>query len=374
MTEVKIEKRKSNKFFIAGVVAIIIAGGAYFFMSASKSSTTKNDASARAKESAAGVRIRVAEVAPSEPEHNLTVPGEVRPYTTVTLYAKISGYIKKINVDKGDNVREGQLIAVLESPETDRLYQATEADAKNKRSIAKRDEELLKQGLLAPQDAEQAVANAESAEATLKSIGEQRAYEIIKAPFSGKVTARFTDAGALVQGSANSVPLVTISQVDRLRIYVYLDQKDATFIREGDSVHIRLLERPGVNIPATITRYTGEIDQKSRTLLADIDLNNKGNLILPGSFVQVVIKIKARPFLQIPSDALIIKGKDYFAAVVDTSGILHFHKIEIADNDGKEVQIASGLNAGDKIALGVGDALKDGDKVRPIEPPPPQGK
>ena len=374
MIEEKKIKQKSNKFFLAGVILVILAGGAYILMSMSKGHATHDDAALRAKEAAAGVPIRVAEVTPSEPEHFLTIPGEVRPYTTVTLYAKISGYLKKINVDKGDNVREGQFIATLESPETDRIYQATEADAKNKRSIAKRDEELLKQGLIAPQDAEQAVANADAAEATLASLGQQRAYEIIKAPFSGKITARFADAGALVQSTSNSVPIVTVSQVDRLRIYVYLDQKDATFIREGDSVHIRLLERPGVSIPARVTRYTGEIDQRSRTLLAEIDLDNKNNLILPGSFVQCSIKLAARPYLQMPAEALIIKGKDYFAAVIDTSGILHFHKIEIADNDGKVIQIASGLSAGDKIALGVGDALKEGDKVQLITLAPSRGR
>jgi len=369
MIEEKKSKAKSNKFFLAGVILVVLTGGAYLLMSMSKGKATHDDAAERSKEAAAGVPIRVADVTPSEPEHNLTIPGEVRPYTTVTLYAKISGYIKKINVDKGDNVREGQVIATLESPETDRLYQASEADAKNKRSIAKRNEALLKQGLVSPQDAEQAAANADAAEATLASLAQTRAYEIIKAPFSGKITARFADAGALVQASSNSVPIVTVSKVDQLRIYIYLDQKDASFIREGDSVKIKLLERPGVSIPAKITRYTGEIDQKSRTLLAEIDLDNKKDLILPGSFVQVVLKVKARPFLQMPSDGLIIRAKNYFAAIVGADGILHFKPIEVADNDGMHIQIASGLSAGDKVALGVGDALKDGDKVKPIALP-----
>jgi membrane fusion protein (multidrug efflux system) len=371
MTE---QKPKSKKFFLTGVIVIIVAVGGYLFMSMSKGHTINEDAAGRAKDVAAGVRLRIAEVSSSSPERLITIPGEVRPYAEVTLYAKISGYLKKINVDKGDNVREGQLIATIESPETDKNYQAAEATAKNLRDIAKRDQELLAKALIATQDAEQANSNAESAEATVASLKQLKEYEIIKAPFSGKITSRFVDPGSLVQSAASSqggaLPVVTLSDQSKLRIYIYLDQKDAGNIKEGDSVHIRLLERPDLNIPATITRYTGEIDSRSRTLLAEIDLDNRKNLILPGSFVHIVIKEKARPYLQIPSDALIVKGKDYYAAVVDQNGILHFKKIDIADNDGKVIQIASGLEAGEKIALGVGDALKDGDKVQVIAPQP----
>ena len=374
MAEKNISKQGSKKFFIGSILLILIAGGFYLYLAHAKESNANADSKERSKEAAKGIVIRTAFVTPSTPERILTVPGEVRAYTEVTLYAKITGYLKTISVDKGDNVKSGQILATIESPETDRLYMASEASAKNLRSIAKRDEDLLAKGLIAPQDAEQAVANAEAAEETLKSLGEQRSYEIIKAPFNGKVTARYADAGALLQSTSNSVPIVTISEVNRLRIYIYLDQKDATFIKEGDSVSIRLLERPDINIKARITRYTGEIDARSRTLLAEIDLDNKNNVILPGSFVQVSLKIKAQPLLQIPSDALIIKGKDYIAAVVDSSGILHMRKIDIADNDGKTIQIVSGLVAGDRVGLGIGDGLKDGDKVQITEPPAVQGK
>jgi RND family efflux transporter MFP subunit len=361
MAEKNTNKQGSGKFFIGGILLIVIAAGFYFYLAHAKESNANADSKERSKEAAQGIVVRTALVTPSTPERILTIPGEVRPYTSVTLYAKISGYLKKINADKGDNVREGQVIATIESPETDRLYQASEASAKNLRSIAKRNQDLLAKALISPQDAEQAIANADAAEETLKSLAAQRAYETMKAPFSGKITARFADAGSLVQSTSNSVPIVTISDVNKLRIYIYLDQKDASFIKEGDSVSIRLLERPDINIKAAITRYTGEIDSRSRTLLAEIDLDNKNNIILPGSFVQVSLKIKARPLLQMPSDALIIKGKDYFAAVVD---------------DGKTIQIVSGLTAGDQIGLGIGDALKDGDKVQVTKPKPPpvQGK
>jgi RND family efflux transporter MFP subunit len=375
MTE---EKKNSTRFFIGGIVVVLLAAGAYLLMSASKEHDIKAESDLRAKDVAAGMAVRVVPVTPSSPEHMLTIPGEVRPFASVTLYAKVSGYLKKISVDKGDYVKEGQFIASIESPETDKSYLAAEATAKNKRSISDRDQNLLKQGLISPQDAGQASSDADAAEATLASIAEQRNYETIRAPFSGRVTARFADPGSLVQSAINSqtsaLPLVTISQENKLRVYIYLDQKDASFVREKDSVRIQLLERPTLKIFGTITRYTGEIDPKTRTLLAEIDLDNKDNIILPGSFVQVSLKIKAQPLLTMPSDALIVKANNYFAGLVDDGGVLHFRKIEIADNDGKVCQIVSGLATGDKIALGVGNQLKDGDKVHVIAPPTPPGK
>lgn len=365
------EKRSSVKVIIGGIIIILLAGGSYFYLHTVKEQSAKNEASERNKEAAAGVPIRVAQVKPSVGERKMIIPGEVKAFSSVTVYAKISGYLKKITVDKGDDVRQGQLIATIESPETDQNYFAAEADAKNKRTIANRTETLNKKGVISDQEAQQASSDAAAAEASLAALAQLRSYQTIRAPFSGKVTARYADVGSLVQSAASSqpgaLPVVTISDVTKLRIYIYLDQKDALYIKEGDSVSIRLPESPDINIPATITRYTGEIDSKTRTLLAEIDLDNRKNLILPGSFVQVALKIKARPFLQIPSDALIMKGPQAFVAVVDEKGILHFKPIDIADNDGRTIQLSTGLEAGETVALGVGDALKEGDKVQVIK-------
>ncbi len=376
MTAEQPTKRSSGKLVIGGILLVVIFGVLYFLLNAAKDNRTKADLDSRSKDASAGTQVRVSPVMSSASERTITIAGEVRAFTSVTLYAKISGYLKRISVDKGDNVKEGQLLATIESPETDRSYQATESDAKNKRSISKRSQVLLQQGLISPQEAEQASSNADMAEANLAALAQQRSYESIKAPFSGKVTARFADPGALVQSAVNSqssaLPIVTISQTNRLRIYIYLDQRDAVFIKEGDSVSIRLPERPTVNIKATITRYTGEIDSKTRTLLAEIDLDNKNELILPGSYVQVALKIKAQPYMTIPSNALIVRGKEFAVAVADATNTLRMKKIEIADNDGKVVQVISGLNLGDQVILSVSDALKEGDKVQVIKEAPPK--
>ncbi len=365
------EKKSFAKILIGGIIVVLIAGGGYFLLRSSKEHAVETDSRERVKEAAEGTPVHVGQVIPAGSERTIVIPGEVRSFTSVTLYAKISGYLKKITVDKGDDVREGQVLATIESPETDQNYIAAESEAKNKRSIANRTEQLFKKGVISEQEVQQATSDAATAEASLAAIAQLRSYETIRAPFSGKVTARYADPGSLVQSAASSqpgaLPVVTVSDVTKLRIYIYLDQRDASFIKEGDSVSIRLPERPNVNIPATITRYTGEIDQRTRTLLAEIDLVNKNNFLLPGSFVQVSVKLKAQPFLQIPSDALIMKGPVPYVAVVDAQNTAHFKKIDIADNDGRRIQLAGGLEPNETVILGAGDALKEGDKVQVVK-------
>ncbi|MEI8134006.1 MAG: efflux RND transporter periplasmic adaptor subunit [bacterium] len=365
---------KSRAFLFGGIILLIVACAAYLYLSISKGHATHDDATEREKDASAGARIRIAQVTPASPERMINLPGEVRPYASVTLYAKISGYVGKIVVDRGDDVKDGQIIATIESPELDKQYSALEVDAKNKRSIAKRNQDLLAKSLIAPQDAEQSLANAEAAEALLAAASQQRSYQTLRSPLSGKVTSRFVDRGAFVQGGSNSAPIVTLSELNRVRIYIYLNQKDAVSIHAGDSVTVIIPERPDKKISATITRYTGEIDQKTRTLLAEIDLDNKDNAILPGSFVRVTIKMKAREYAQIPSEGLIIRKGEYFVALVDSGQVLHFQKIELADNDGKVIQIASGLVPGQTIGLGIGNSYTEGEKVQVIAPPNPSRK
>src|SRR5207253_3116298 len=147
---------------------------------------------------------------------------------------------------------------------------------KNKRLDAERARTLVKRDMIAQQDADQAETDAEVAEANVKALATMKAYEVIRAPFAGTVTARYADPGALLQNAANSqtsaLPLVTISQTERLRVYAYLDQRDAPFVHVGDGADVRLLERPGVALPGRVSRLSSELDPKTRMMLIEIDL------------------------------------------------------------------------------------------------------
>jgi RND family efflux transporter MFP subunit len=366
--------RKGKVIFWGAVVVLLVAGGVYLLFARRQESVehSRADLVSHSKE---GIKVRIAKVTTSPSIRTLNVTGEARPYAAVTLYAKVSGYLKKISVDKGDKVKEGQLLAVIESPELERSYEAAEADAKNKRSVAKRTDDLQKQGLVAQQDAEKADADADAAEANVAALKVQKDYQYLKAPISGTVTSRYADPGALVQSAANSqtsaLPLVSISENSKLRIYIYLDQKDAQFVHPGDSVTITLPERPSLEIHSVIARYTGEIDTRTRMLLAEVELDNKDGKILPGSYVQVKLTIRASQTLLIPSEGIVLRGDKTFAALVGSDNSLKYIPIAVADNDGRTALITSGLNEGETIALGIGDALSDGDKIQPIQPPPP---
>lgn len=327
----------------------------------------QRDALAQSAKQGPVVRTVVAKRGASEKE--LSLIGEARPYAEVTLYAKVSGYLREVYVDKGDSVKKGQILARIESPETDKTFAGVTADASNKRAIANRMKALRAQSLISAQEAQQADTEARVAEAQRDSMGVIKGYEELKAPFDGVVTARFADAGALVQSAASSqtsaLPLVRVSDVSRLRVNIFLDQKDASSIKRGDPVEIRVDENPGDLVKATITRVTHELDPNTRMLLAEIELDNAKRTLVPGSFVRVDLTTHKKPLIEIPSDALVYQQGKNQVAVVE-SNKLRYRDVVLHSNDGRVASIASGLKEGEVVALGVGTTLIDNSPVRPI--------
>jgi membrane fusion protein (multidrug efflux system) len=317
-----------------------------------------------------GPQVYVVPVRPTPAERVVQLNGEARPYASVTLYAKVSGYLKKVLVDKGDIVKKDQILAVIESPETDKAYQAAVADAKNKKSIAERIAKLFERNLVSQQERDQAVADSEVSSAHLESTEVLKSYEILRASFAGTIVARYADPGALVQNATNSqtsaLPVVAISQVNELRVYVYLDQRDAPFVEKGSSVEVTLSERPDLKVEGHVARLSGELDEKTRMLLTEIDLDNSKGLILPGSLVNVRVHIKALPGLQVPVESLVLRDGKTLVPVVDPSNEVHFAEVQVGENDGKLVNIRSGLTGGQMVALNVGASVAEKGHVRPI--------
>jgi RND family efflux transporter MFP subunit len=303
----------------------------------------------------------------------LRLIGEARPFQSAIVYAKVSGYMRSINVDKGDSVTANQVMAIIESPETDKQYQAAVADAHNKELIANRAATLVKKEMISQQDADQAAADAAVSKANLEQIGELKSYEQLRAPFSGTVTARYSDPGALIQNAATSqtsaLPLVEISETSRLRIYIYVDQAHAAFVRKGDAVTILDQANPGLKVEARVTRTSGEIDPKTRTLLVEIDVDNLHNRILAGSFVQVEIKVRTPSYLEIPSDALIVRAGQTLVAVVTPDNTVKFTQVAVADQTGETARLLNGLNEGERVARNLGERVPEGAKIQPVTKP-----
>ena len=209
--------------------------------------------------------------------------------------------------------------------------------------------------------------------ANLEQIGELKSYEELRAPFSGTVTARYSDPGALIQNAATSqtsaLPLVEISETSRLRIYVYVDQAHAPFVRKGDPVTILDQANPGLKVEARVTRTSGEIDPKTRTLLVEVDVDNPHNRILAGSFVQVDLKVQTPRFVEIPSDALIVRAGQTFVAVVTPDNTVKFTQVAVADQTGETARLLTGLNEGERVARSLGERVPEGARIQPVEKP-----
>jgi RND family efflux transporter MFP subunit len=365
----KSTKASTARIWIGGILLLIVAVTAVLLILNKNKHIAAKETNQLQQEEEKGPVVQAVKIGMSKPGQDMTFTGEARPFESVTLYAKTSGYMDKILVDKGDKVHQGQLLATIVSPEIDQAYRSAIADLDNKTKILNRDLQLVKKDYIAQQEVDQAQTEVDMARATVKSLSEQQQYKYIKAPFDGVVTARFADPGALVQNATNSQtsaqPIVTVSRTNQIRIYIYVEQSDAFYLKNGYPVTIGLTERPDFKMNATITRISGELDPKTRMMLVEIDIPNKDNAIIAGSYVQVHIKAPANPHLQIPAEALVIRNNKYFVGLITNDSKLHYQPVQVGETDGQKIAVISGLQNGDTVALNVGYSLFEGQKVRP---------
>ncbi len=317
-----------------------------------------------------GPRVEVTTATPGPVIRDIRLFADVKPYAEVTLFGKVSGYIKTLPVDKGDMVRQGQLIAEIASPETDAQFASATADLANKKILAERNDRLFQIGAVSRETAEQSDTNYSVAQAMVAQLETLRSYERLIAPLDGRVTARYADPGALVQNATNSqtsaLPVVTISDTSHLRVDAYVQQQDAPFVHVGDAVEIEDAANPARRMSAKVSRTSGELDVKSRTLLVEIDVQNRGDYFVGGSFAYVTLHLKVPPAPQVPLNALVLRDNRQYVAVPDDRDIVHFRPVQVESTDGTVVRIADGIRAGEKVAVNVPDEISDGSRIQPI--------
>jgi RND family efflux transporter MFP subunit len=367
---------RKRVLYVAGILAVLGCLAGVLALSTARSARVRDDEHDRVAAVKAGPRIQTVAVARGGGERALVVQGEARPYFTVTLYAKVSGYLKEVRVDKGDRVVADQVLARIESPEIEREYDAEVADARYKRDNAKRIDALAATGIASASDAELARSAAEVAEANVATLATQKGYEVLKAPFSGTVTARYADPGALLQqataAQTSALPVLTVAELDRLRIELYVDQRDAPFVKTGDPVEVTLPERMDVKLLGKVARVSHELDARTRMMLAEIDLDNISGAVVPGSFVEVRLKVNAPQNLSVPVEALVLRGAKPFVALVSSADTVTYVPVTIADSDGRRAYIKEGLSEGQRVALNLGETVIEGGAVRPssgVSPP-----
>lgn len=361
-------------------MGFLIVGGAcvltgVLFLNHKSSIDTEREG--RVQQVAGGITVLVAPVAAAEAGRHITLPGELRPYRVTTVYSKVSGYLREINVDKGDKVKGGQALGRVESPETDQQFLSVEADLVMKRQINDRYRNLVGKGVVSAQEMDNAAAALQSGMADLDRLRALKSYEIIRAPFDGIVTARYADPGALLPAATGSTqaaqPLVEVQDMSRVRIFVYVSQAEAPYIRDGDPVTLVSQEDSHVKVEATITRTTHALDLRTRTMLVEIDLDNKDGRLYPGLFVNVTLQVNSAAMLVMPSDAVFLRNGKPTVAVIEDD-IAKYTPVEIASDDGHTVHIASGLKVGQLVGLHISDSVSDGAKVKPLQQSPSKNK
>ena len=369
-------------FYVLGILLVLgIAGGVYYVWQ-NKAKHEADEARGRAAALEAGPTVTVAAAARGPNLRKLLLVGEALPYNTTTLYSKVSGYLSKITVDVGDRVKAGQLIAEIQSPEIDQQIETATVALDNKRRVYQRNRDLATKGFFSEQALDTAETDVKVAESQLSELRTLSRYRVLQAPFSGVVTQRYADQGALVQNAAtnqvSALPVVTIADVSRLKVSVYVEQGEAPNVKPGQDAEIVDASNAERRATGKVTRTGGDLDPRTRTMLTEVDFDNSKGQFVAGSFVNVSLFVPTISYLEVPAPALISRDKKTLVAVVGADNRVALRPITVASTDGKVLRVTAGLNEGDKVVLNLPTTVTDGGKVNPAPapgapvPPPPQ--
>jgi len=311
------------------------------------------------------------------PVDNLVLPGNVTAYTDSPIYARTSGYLTRWHFDIGSRVKKGALLAEIATPEVDQqLAQSqaelatAEANANNARIQAERYTGLVKTDAVSRQDtdtfvnqADATAASVRSAQANVERLRELQSFEKVYAPFDGVITARTIDTGQLIDTGAGK-ELFRLQAIETLRVYANLPQIYSQNVKLGSKIDLTFAEHAGKTYPGTLVRTSDAIDPASRTLLVEIDVDNHASELLPGSMAEVHFKTpSAGPTFIVPAAALIFRKEGLRVGVVVNGNFAHLVPVVIGEDDGANVQIITGLNAGDRVIQDPPDSLIEGEKL-----------
>src|SRR6266404_1034342 len=322
----KQEKKGRWRFIVTSAIAVVLvcaasAGIVLAYQMRLQRQTGQLDAQVDR-----GPRVLVEPIHPSESAREYDIPITIRGYVETPVYAKIAGYLKTIYVDKGDRVKKGQVIAILESPETDKEVADALANYKLQEITYDRYEYLLKEQVVPQQTADNWHASMLQAQAFYQQNLAMQAYEVVRAPVDGIITARYFDQGAMIPAATSPVsatpnptfptnntssPIVSIATLQRLRIYAYVPQPLSPLIHDGDHASVTVEEYPGQKFDGTITRHPQALSEASRTMLVEIDLPNQDLKLMPGMYGKVQLTTQANATatgpLVAPDDSLVFR-------------------------------------------------------------------
>jgi len=359
-------------FFFAGwVIAIVVALVATAGLVLARELWIGRQTSELQNENQAGPHVLVADVLQAPPTRVISLPASIRGYDETDIYAKVPGYLKTIKVDKGDRVKRGQVLAVLESPELDHQVENARATYELQKITDDRNQMLLRTGVVAQQTADDSHAAMLEAKEALDQLIATQAYEIIKAPFDGLITASNVDPGAMipqatVSTTGSGAPILLMATLTPLRIYADVPQSAAPFIKDGDQVTVTVGEYPRRPFPGTVTRRSTALDSGTRTMRVEIDLDNRDTALLPGMYAIVALAVATPSAVpMVPDDALIFHGGKVLVPVV-RDGRMHLAEVTLGYDNGVNVEVTSGISDGDIVAINVGQSAREGEIVQAV--------
>jgi RND family efflux transporter MFP subunit len=365
---------------VLGVVAVVILVWAGF--SAHRAAAQLREAT----EAAAVVTVATTKPTAQAELSELVLPGNIQANYEAPIYARTSGYLKRWLVDIGTPVKAGQLLGEIESPEVDsQLRQAqadlatAEANQKIAELTAQRWRDLRASDSVSKQEADEKIslaasgdAQMQAARANVQRLRELSGFEKIVAPFDGVITARNTDIGQLIAAGNNTGPeLFRVADMRRLRLYVRVPQTYAAAMKPGLQAELLFPDRPGKTYTARIDSTSSAIDTATRTLLAQLVIDNKNGELLPGAYTEVHFKLPpgaGASSYKLPANVLLFRGDGMHVGVVEANSKVVLKPVMVGRDYGSDIEIIQGLDANDDVILSPPDSLADGLAVRVATP------
>jgi membrane fusion protein (multidrug efflux system) len=318
---------------------------------------------------------------------SITLPGDLVGLYESTLYSKVTGYLSRISVDKGDWVTQGQVLAQIEVPELQQRYERARADLQVQRLTYQRLDQVWKSDprLVAREDVDIAQGKYLAGKAQVDGLRALVGYTRIIAPYSGVITGRFVDPGALInaggtqsaagpaEGSSHpggaATPVLSIARIDLMRIYVYAPQGVVGLIKRGMPATLTLRDGTGRSYSGAVTRFASSLDLSTRTMLTEIDIPNPHHELYPGMYANVTLELERhRNAIKLPASAVAgAMGHTYVLLVRD--GVLARVPVDTGINDGQYVEITSGLTGAEQVVASVNPALSPGEQVVAVTAP-----
>jgi RND family efflux transporter MFP subunit len=392
----KMRFKKLYLLSLAGVIALVVAGDGIWQRREHETAVEKWT------EAAAIPSVSVVTPKADAMDSELVLPGDVQAWYEASVYARVSGYLKKWYFDIGARVKKGQVLAQIDAPDVDAQLSAANAKLRSSNAtIAVRDAEARfasttfarwrdsPKGVVSVQEQESKQADSERATARLNAaradaalaqaevdrLGALESFKRVVAPFDGVVTSRETDIGALINagsgaGAGNAPELFRVADTHKVRIYVKAPQRMAGSIHSGSKAEIHLPQDPDKAFEAAVTSTSRAINVSSRTLLVELQADNPEGLFQPGAFAEIHFKISNPPnVVRIPTSTLLFREHGLEVAVVDAHGKVALKKISIGRNLGTEVEVLQGITPSDRVVDSPPDALGSGDTVQLADGP-----